>query len=460
MSESGTGSGAVRLDEVDVGEASSRLSRTIFVLICTIPVVSCLLFGAVDNGTWILITTLSAIVFLLWLAEEWRAGGFIISTSSIQLPLIGLMVIGVVQIIPLGGGALSLDPFATQLFIFRLGIYLAFLAACLTFINSERRVRNVTLLLVIFGSLMGFYGILQRLTNPDGIYGLRATPMSVPFGSFVNQHHFASFMQMTAGVALSLLAARSTRRDKRLLLGIAVALMGTAAVLTSSRGGMIGFIGAIVFVLMANIFSPERSGRAGGSAADEGPRRKIILAASGAAVILLIFGIVFFLGESDSLIRGIGLQAAQTDVSNGRSHFWPIALKVFFNNPVLGSGFETFGDAYTRFDSWNGSFRVEQAHNDYLQILADSGLVGFSCAAAYIYLLFRKGFAVIARSAGGFRRNAAIGALAGSFGVLIHSFFDFPLRTPSNGFFFLLLTAIATVTVKAAHPSGRRTKQG
>ncbi|MBA3692276.1 MAG: hypothetical protein H0W77_02380, partial [Acidobacteria bacterium] len=46
-----------------------------------------------------------------------------------------------------------------------------------------------------------------------------------------------------------------------------------------------------------------------------------------------------------------------------------------------------------------------------------------------------------------FRRSTAVGALAGCFGILIHSFFDFPLRTPSNAFFFLTLTILATASI-------------
>src|SRR5262249_34437837 len=99
-----------------------------------------------------------------------------------------------------------------------------------------------------------------------------------------------------------------------------------------------------------------------------------------------------------------------------------------------------------------------QAHNDYLQILSDAGILGFICVVAFIFLLFRQGFAVIRDSTDGFRRGAAIGALAGCLGILIHSFFDFPLRTPANGFVFLLLVVIAVATVEqpSAHRRRRR----
>ena len=88
-------------------------------------------------------------------------------------------------------------------------------------------------------------------------------------------------------------------------------------------------------------------------------------------------------------------------------------------------------------------YRVEQAHNDYLQILADAGIAGFGCTAAFIFLFFRKSVSVIRNSANRFGRDAAIGALAGCVGIMVHSFFDFPLRTTSNAFFFLLLVVIA-----------------
>lgn len=451
----------VRFIPVTTGEETSRLSSVAFFLLCTIPCLSAVLFGGVDNGTWILISAISLIVFLIWLAEEWNADAFLINTSAPQLSIIGLILIGIIQVMPLGSDVsagvlavpvaktLSLEPYATRLFLAELVLYLVFFAACLVFINNERRLKKAVWLLVIFGALMAFFGILQRIANTDGIYGLRATPQAIPFGPFVNQHHFAAIMEMTGGGAIALLVGRSTGRDKRLLLGIAVSLMGVALVLTSSRGGMIGAAAVVTFILVLKVFSRKKSGRAVEASADRSdPKAKIIMAVSAAALILVVVGTVILVGGGDSLLRGVGIGGVQSDISNGRAHFWPVALKIFLAHPILGAGLDAFGTAYTKYDTWNGTFRVEQAHNEYLQTLADAGVVGFFCITSYIYFLFRKGLAVIAETSEGFRRNAAIGALAGCFGVLVHSFFDFPLRTPSNAFFFLLLSVVATVALK------------
>lgn len=438
-------------------------------MLCAVLVFAATAFGAVDPVATSILSVLLGIVGLLWLNDARKTGEFRYSANKLQLPILGLIVIGLIQLLPLGdpgaasllavpaSSAISMDPYATRMFVVRLVLCFVFFAAALTFVNTERRLRYVALTIIIFGSVMAFFGILQRLAEPGAIYGMRPTPQAVPFGPFVNQHHFAAFMEMTAGLALGLLTGRSVGKDKRLFLILAAILMGTALVFTSSRGGMLSFLGVGAF-LFASRSLPHKS-RAGreNQTADHSPDSSRFAAiAGGVAILFLIFGLVLFLGGDQSLIRGIGLSGGTEDVTSGRSHFWQIGLKIFADHPVIGAGLDAFGVAFTEYDTRNGIFRVEQAHNDYLQTLTDAGILGFICIAAFIYLLFRRSLAVIGDLEQGFRRGAAIGALAGCFGVLIHSFFDFPLRTPSNAFFFLMLAAIATVPVTGKARSRHR----
>lgn len=449
----------IRTEAVTLGEVS-RLNKLAFVLLCTLPVVATLLFGGVDNATWLLVTLAAVVLTFLWLVESWRGGGFLINSSSLQLPLIGLVLIGLVQIVPLGTyevdgvtafRSLSMNAFATKMFLTRLVVYLIFFAACLVLINSEKRIRTTVILIVIFGAAMAFFGIMQRLSDPDGIYGMRATPQAIPFGPFVNQHHFAAFMEMTGGLALGLLFGRRTGRDRKILLGFALVLMGAAIVLTGSRGGLLGMVAVGAFAAVLSLMGRRDT------EGTTSPNSRIGVVLVGVALSLLTLGAVLFLGGGDSLLRGVGAGELSGDFSSGRLHFWPIALKIFAAHPILGAGFDAFGVAFTRYDTWNGMFRVEQAHNEYLQILAEAGIAGFACLTLFIYLFFKKGLSLY-RASHGFRREAAIGALAGCFGILVHSFFDFPLRTPSNAFFFLLLCTVATVTV-ATRRKTRKTSE-
>lgn len=449
MNDGSQRQGFLETDEIAVGDPS-RVSSAIFLLLLVIPVFSTVLYGAVDSATWIFISLAWAAIVLLWLAESWRAGGFVLNTSSLQLPLIGMFVIGIIQLLPIPAIG-SLDPYSTRFFILRLMIYIVFLAACLAFIQSERRLKMVIMLVIVFGALMAFFGILQRLATPEGIYGVRPTPYAIPFGPFMNQHHFAAFMVMAGGVTLGLLTGASLKRDKKILVAGAFVAMFVATILTSSRGGLLAFVSMSAFVVMLNFWRKR-----GETNAVKTSRAALI--AGAIAVVALTLGTVLFLGGADALLRGIGIGVADADISTGRAHFWPIAIRIFLDHPIFGAGVDAFGVAFTRYDTWPGNLRVEQAHNDYLQTLADAGVAGFICVVAFIVLLFRKGLRNI-NAADGMPRDAAVGALAGCFGILVHSFFDFPLRTHSNTFFFLILAAIATITIAASRVRSRRSRR-
>jgi len=442
----------VHAEDVVIGDTSSRISSGIFVLLCIMPIFSTVLFGAVDNITWVFLSVFWAAIVLLWLAEAWKAKGLLINTDAIQIPLLGLLLIGLIQLF----GALSLDPYTTRFFVLHLVVYATFFAACLTFINNEKRLKNVFLTVILFGAGMAFFGILQRLADPDSIFGLRATPQSIPFGPFVNQHHFAALMEMTGGLTIGLLLGKRTAKDKKILLAIALVVMCVAVVLTSSRGGLLSMMSVAAFAALINLFSGRwsKEKRPSSERTESGVQRKVAVAAIAVTIVIVVFGTVLFLGGDNSLVRGIGMSDVPGGVSNGRSHFWPIAWQIFLENPILGAGLDAFGMAFTKHDTWSGLFRVEQAHNEYLQLLADAGIAGFACVAAFVYFLFRRGLTTISK-AHGLRRDVAVGALAGCFGILIHSFFDFPLRTPSNAFFFLLLCAIATVSIRSSHSESK-----
>ncbi|HLL99847.1 MAG TPA: O-antigen ligase family protein [Pyrinomonadaceae bacterium] len=442
----------------------------IFFLLLATLVFAPVAFGAVDFWALGILALIAFLVAVLWLFDAWKTGEFSFNTNRLQIPIIGFILIGLIQLLPLRSAdvaagllasadavnSLSLDPYTTRFAVVQLCVYLIFFAACLTFIDTTRRLRRTVLFIIIFGSLMAFFGILQRLANPEGIYGVRPTPYAVPFGSFVNQHHFAAFMEMTIGVTLGLLYNKSTKRDKQLLLVIAVVIMGIALIFTSSRGGILSLFGVIGFITLISFLRRQPSenedddeDREIGATPVSSFQSKIALVGGGLALILVLFGSILLLGGGESLTRGIGF-VNQSDISNGRSHFWSVTLQIIRDYPIFGAGFNAFGVAFTRYDTWNGSLRIEQAHNDYLQIFADAGIFGFACAIAFVYFLFKQGLAKINQTTDRFRRGVAAGALAGCFGILLHSFFDFPLRTPSNAFYFLTLVTLVVVSVGGA----------
>lgn len=431
----------------------SRFSTGIVILLSAIPVISAIVYGAVDSASIGLLSIPLTFIVVLWVAHAWQTGEFPRSTDSLQIPLLGLIALACVHLLPFGPDSssgllaveasqtISMDPYATRFFLIRLVLFFVFFAAALVFIPQGARPSRLVAVIIVFGAAFAFFGILQRLATPESIYGLRPTPQAIPFASYVNQHHFAGLMEMTSGVALGLLFGRGLTRERKLFVAIAAGIMGMAIVFTGSRGGLISYLAVIVFAAAAS-FARRRARRGEGSGPGSRSRNLLIITAA-VGLIVIVLGSVLLLGGEGALLRGIGLQTNQSDLSSGRAHFWRIAWQIFLENPILGAGFDAFGVAFTRHDTWHGLFRVEQAHNDYLQMLADGGIVGFACVAGFVYLLLRKGVRAMASETDDLRKAMVTGALAGCFGVLIHSFFDFPLRTPANMFFFLLLVVIA-----------------
>ena len=445
--------------------ATSRAAKAIVVLTCVVPFVATIAYGAVDSWTIGLLSILVAVIALLWLADAGFSGEFRYSQSRLQLPIIALIAIGCVQLLPFGSTenaaslnapiahALSMDPYATRFFLIRLVICLVFFAAALVYVPDGKRQKKIAVAIVTFGTLIAFFGILQRLAMPEAIYGLRPTPQAIPFGPFVNQHHFAALMEMTSGVALGMLFGGGIGRERKLFLGLAAGIMGMAIIFTGSRGGVMSYLGVVIFAAVASFaWGTDEIAHADPDSRSRSRRNLMVMTAAGALVILVL-GSVLFLGGETSVLRGIGLQDSQSDVTSGRAHFWNIAWQIFLAHPVIGAGFDAFGVAFTRYDTWNGQYRVEQAHNDYLQILADGGILAFACVAGFVFILVRKGIAAISQRSSDILRSISTGAMAGCFGILIHSFFDFPLRTPANAFFFLLIVVLA-----AGHGTTKRSR--
>ena len=435
------------------------------VMLCVITVIAVLLYGAVDTGTLTLLSLLTFALVAYWAWVSFRARTVSINLDTIQLPLIALGVVGLVQLLPLGGAtvppgvldipasaSISLDPYATRFFLSRLFLYIVFFAAALTFVNSLTRLRLIVVMLITFAGLIAFYSILQRVEDPSSIYGLRQPSQAIPFGTFINRHHFAALMEMTLGLSLGLMFAGGMKSNRWPFVGAAAVVMAIAIVLTGSRGGIIGLVTSLIAIAVLAAY-----GR-GDSRDGDGTRvfSPTLTLSAGAAFLLITLAAVLFLGGADPLMRGTGIMPGAGDFTSGRIDFWRTAVKIFLAHPIIGAGFDAFGVAYSAYDSSSGMFRVEQAHNDYLQTLADAGIVGLVCVVTFIYLLFRKGMNIIRETSSGFRRGAAIGALAGCAGIMVHSFFDFPLRTPANAYVFLALAAISVVRLPKERAHRRR----
>jgi O-antigen ligase len=438
-------------------------SSFIFFILCAGLVLSTLAYGTVHYWSLALFQLGAALIVLLWAVDAWRSRLLRFSRNALQWPLAGLFLLGLFQLLPLGGSqageagallpagvqpirSLSLDPYATRLVLVQVLSLLVYFAAALSFTDSPRRLRLLVRTIIIFGFALAILGLIQSFTSPTKVYWLRELQQSTPFGPFINRHHFAGYMEMTLALPLGLLLSGAIEPDKRVLYIFAAALMGVALIMTGSRGGIISLGALVLFLLALTGFGFRRRGRERqGSGKRERMGQKGMLVRAGLALALVLafmFGTVMLGGEA-ALSRFVGTVNAE-DPTTGRAHFWSVTLDIIRHHPVLGTGLGAFGVVYTRYDTRNGMYRLDQAHNDYLQIVSDGGVVGLLLGLCFVIWLFRLGLAQC-RSEDMFRRGVAMGALAGCFAVLVHSFFDFTLHTTANALLFLTTAALATL---------------
>jgi O-antigen ligase len=450
-------------------------SRFIILLLCLAVVTTTLAFGTVHAWSLGLFQLSAALVVVLWAMDAWRTGVLRVSRSLLQLPLLGLFAVGLVQLLPLGGAAeglsgllsagasrtLSFDQHATRYALVQIAALSVYFAAALSFVDSPARLRLVTRTIVIFGFLLAVYGLMQHFVNPAMIYFLREPKQAQPFGPYINRHHFAGYMELTLALPLGLLFAGAIPRERAILYGFAAAIMAVALVATNSRGGIISMAAQIFFLALAApaARAAGREGRGEEEEAKKGGRLKaaaLRLGVGFALVLAVLVGSLYFGGEQ-SLSRFVGTVNAD-DPTTGRAHFWRGAVEIIKDRPLLGVGLGGFGAAYTRHDTSSGAYRLEQAHNDYLQLLTDAGVVGFALGLVFVFALFRQALARM-QSHDKFRRGVALGALGGCAGVLVHSLFDFTLHSTANALLFLLLAALATLNGRVEEKEVKRRRR-
>jgi O-antigen ligase len=325
---------------------------------------------------------------------------------------------------------ISVSPADTLRGLFFLaGFSLLFGAVYREFADARWR-RRLAYLVVVVGLLMSVVGLVQSAYGTKAIYGVIHTIYDwAIFGPYVNRSHFAGYVVMAIplAVAFALEAlsglGREWRRRRR---GLAVlgdpeanafvrrsaeAMMLVVGLIASqSRGGVVAFA-----VSMAALPFTSRHRRAA------------------AAVVLLVALLgVPWLGLGDIVLgfKGRGIQASRIDM-------WRDMLPMFPSFPLLGSGFNAFGTAYAPFQTiWRMDF-IGEAHDDYLQVLLDNGLVG---AGLFAYLLFRT-FEAAARAAS--RSAFGVGLFGGLLALAVHALVDFNWQIPANAATYVALAALA-----------------
>jgi len=284
---------------------------------------------------------------------------------------------------------------------------------------------------MFFGFLVAIFGILQHLTFNGKLYWFREMRFGgVPFGPYVNRNHFAGFAELVIPIALVPLVLGKVRRERRFAVVVFALLPIVALFLAASRGGIVSFAAEIA--VLALLLALRRAGG-----------RHVL---AGGVVLLLAFMLVSWLGVRQILERFSSMQSLE--VTGGkRASMRHDSWHIFRDHPWTGTGLGTLPIVFPAYESLYDAKFVNHAHNDYLEMLADTGLIGALCCASFLGLLFFTSLKQLLVSDKSFAAALHLSGLVACCGFLVHSLVDFNLHMPGNALLFFLMAHLASAPI-------------
>lgn len=404
-----------------------RIEKAAFLVLVGLLMCAPLAFGSTEPIPQFILRTGAVALFGLWIALQYHNEALRLFPKAISLPVLGVIAVVLWQLV-IGSTAYR---YATLSESLNLMVYAIVMLIASELFGRRRSLRALALAMGVFGAALALFAMIQDLSGTDKLYWIWQVDQisAAIYGPYVNHNHYAGLMEMLIPLASGV--AFLERGSKRVLLLFAAAVMALTVVFSRSRGGMIALAVEFVFVCVV-LFRVQRN-------------RRGVMAVFGAMAMMA--ALVLWLG-SDKLFERFSEPHDQYRVQIYRD-----SLSMAMHKPILGYGMGTFSTVYPAYRSFYTNLFVNHAHNDYLEMLVDTGVVGLALFLWFLFSVFRSGWKKISDENDVEGRALTLAALTGVTGIVVHSFLDFNLHIPANAaLFFVLCAAIATPfrhTVKA-----------
>ena len=312
--------------------------------------------------------------------------------------------------------------------------------------------RALVMAVLVSGFIVAVVGIVEFFTWNGKILWLfvpydwgaaQTGGLSRALGSFVNFDHFGNYLALVlplaAGGALFRDDLFSKRGAFRVFCAVTGFLVLCGLLLSASRGAWIATAIALTVLMLL-------SGRMAQTARPlilAGSRATVLRRVSVLALAVLVLSILFIGQRARDQIDARLEGTFQSDVGIGGRHALTTGtLAMAMDYPVLGVGFGCWPELYSHYQTppWLDMI-YREAHNDYAQLLAETGIVGFGLVVWFFVVVGRRLYDALAE---GSSVSPTLVALCASLAAMVfHEFFDFSLQTPANALLFTVVLALA-----------------
>jgi O-antigen ligase len=389
-----------------------------------------LAFGSTDPWAIFLLELASTTLLVLWLVRQMLLQETTIQTNPLFPPMLGFAALILLQLV-FRRSVYRFQTLSEALLYFSYGT-LAFLAAQV--IRRGSHIRKLALAFTVYGAAVALFAIIQSVSSSGKVYWTW-TPLHGGwiYGPYVNHNHYAGLMELLVPIPLVIALSQLSQGKKRILAATAAALMAGTVFLSGSRGGMLAL--TIEFAVLIGITKIQK--------------RSVPVRLALSASLVAGLGITAWIGggEITSRLQSIETETRQELAGGMRLSIDRDGLRMFSHHPILGFGLGTFSVAYPEFRTFSTTFFVNEAHNDFIQVLVETGAIGLGLML-WLLVAFYRG---AARKVHGWETTAngalALAAIVGCTGLLVHSFLDFNLQVPANAALFYTLATLGAAQI-------------
>ncbi len=383
-----------------------------------------LAFGAVEPWSIFLMEAGSVLLFLLWIAKQLVEGELKVRWNPVFAPMAAFGLLVAVQLV-FRLTAYPHDTISLALQYFSYAV-LCFLAAQSLIRGSQARILAVVF--SVYGAALAGFALIQGISSNGKLYWVRQPRMGGwIYGPYVNHNHYAGLMEMLVPIPLVLSLTRMASTRTRATAAAIAAVMAGTIFISGSRGGMLAIIAE--FVILGILVVKQKRG---------------LRTAIGVGLfVTIVAGLLIWVGGSELSKRIATVSSSRAEISSDiRTGINRDGLRMFLKKPVLGWGLGAFPVVYPQFRTFYTNFFINEAHNDYLQLLIEMGLLGFVTMVWFVFVAYRNASKKLVNWAAEMSGAVAVACMLGTSGILVHSFVDFNLQIPANAALFYVLCTI------------------
>lgn len=392
-------------------------------------------FGAVQSWAWADLAVMAGILLVLWSFGCIQRGEVKIYWSFLYVPATLFLLLGIGQI----ARHLTLDPFGTREALIKLvtDLIFFFLAGQLWANASSRAWKRLGLAVLTYGFLIALFAIFQFFTSHGLLYWTIQSKGAI-FGPYVNHNDYAGLMEMLIPISICYALYRSLKNSEQAVLVFGVCFGIASVLLSGSRGGIVSVV--VEMVILGAIIWRWKGGR--------GSIRKWRVVGLGGVVCTAALLVAIMPESAWQHLATIAGVVQKPDVTlENRLAVGRDALAEVRDYPWLGTGLGSFAVVFPQYQSFPTNLTWNHAHDDYVEVLTETGIAGGSIILLALVLFGILAFRNLGERLKDARGWVQLGAALGCFGLLVHSFADFNLRIPANAAWFAVCAALSTMPI-------------